>query len=586
MVSKMHICYLYVYDYFVLKNIGLTFDDRYVFRTEGGILHISKNENLLPKNFWGMGIYSLTAIIGNNGSGKTTALRLMKKLFVDGEPRDEGVDVAIVYEHRRQLYIYNPQHLQIVCGDGIQYSEIHERTRIETLYYSGHFQPYTGAEGELELSGSYDASDSWLLIKDLLDYSNVDTYHLTEPIYDHLSAYYAQNNYRICETLLLEGLDKLITNFRFPQYVLLAPNKGGWNAIKLGELERYKDLKLPKEKYSSTNLRDRALERFIYYDIVNLIAEGKGRPEFMVGLLATWLNTPKNGNVVAAFRDWVGNNKIEEEEKKPLEAVEYVIGQVDDLCNFDEDSGTFFIYIKKDAEKLQSLVKDVLRVRYFLTARFFDIFYGHSVRGNQRLSSGELEMLNLLSRLYYGITLLPQKIDNKESPRLLLLDEAEIGFHPDWQRQYIKILTEFMGYMMVKAGVDFQLVITSHSPIILSDLPVSCVNFLCKEGDVSQLLTDEKQTFSENVFNLYRRAFFMKDGLIGEFAWKKLEGIQKAIDEGRVTEETRQQIELIGDERIKGHFFKQLSQTDVDSEIRYHEARIRELKMRKEKRDE
>lgn len=78
----------------------------------------------------------------------------------------------------------------------------------------------------------------------------------------------------------------------------------------------------------------------------------------------------------------------------------------------------------------------------------------------------------------------------------------------------------------------------------------------------------------------------MKDGLIGKFAWKKLEGIQKAIDEGRVTEETRQQIELIGDERIKGYFFKQLSQTDVDAEIRYHEARIRELKMRKERRDE
>ena len=78
----------------------------------------------------------------------------------------------------------------------------------------------------------------------------------------------------------------------------------------------------------------------------------------------------------------------------------------------------------------------------------------------------------------------------------------------------------------------------------------------------------------------------MKDGLIGEFARKKLEGIQKAFDEGQITKETRRQIELIGDERIKGYFLKQLSQTDVDAEIRYHEARIRELKMRKERRDE
>lgn len=578
MVSKMHLCYLYVYDYFVLKNIGLTFDDRYVFRIEDGLLQITKNENALSKNFWGQGIYSLSSIVGNNGSGKTTALRLMKKLFVDGEPRDEGVKVAIVYEQQGALYVYNPQHLQIVCGDGIHYSEIRERSRIETLYYSGHFQPYTGAEGELELSGSYDASDSWLLIKDLLDYSNVDTYHLTEPIYNHLSAYYAQNNYRICEILLLEGLDKLITNFRFPQYVLLAPNMGGWNAIKLGKIVRYKNMTLSEEKYSSTNPRDRALERFIYYDLVNLIAEGKGRSEIMVGLLKKWLELPKEGNVVGAFMDWIEGGDIADEEKEPLASVSYVIGQMDNLCDFDANSGTFFIDIKKDTDKLRLLVKDVLRVRFFLTARFFDIFYGHSVVGYQRLSSGELEMLNLLSRLYYGITLLPQKFDNKESPRLLLLDEAEIGFHPDLQRQYVKILTEFMGYMIVKAGVDFQIVITSHSPIILSDIPVNCVNFLRKEGNVTHLLTDEKQTFSENVFNLYRRAFFMENGLIGEFASGKIKVLYEKIQNGENGNEIVKEVMMIGDERVRNYLLSEISIRDKDFIRDYYQRKLNDTK--------
>lgn len=580
----MHICYLYVYDHIVLKNTGLTFDDRYVFRTGNGVLQISKNDKALPKNFWGLGIYSLTAIVGNNGSGKTTALRLMKRLFVEGEPRNEDVDVAIVYEQCGALYVYNPQHLRINCETGIKCTEIHERLRIETLYYSGHFQPYIGAEGELELSGSYDASDSWLLIKDLLDYSNVDTYHLTEPIYNHLSAYYAQNNYRICEILLLEGFDKLITHFEFPQYVLLYPNKGGWNTIKLEKLGRYKNLNIPNMKCSSTTPRDWGLEHFIFYNIINLIAEGKGRPEIMADLLRIWLDTSKEGNVVDVFVNWIEDANIVGDEKNSLASVAYVIGKMDDLCDFDADSGTFFIDIKKNAEQLRTLVKDVLRTRYFLTARFFDIYYGHSLSYPQRLSSGELEMLNFLSRLYYGITLMPQKIDNKESPRLLLVDEAEIGFHPDWQRQYVKILTEFMGYMMVKAGADFQIVITSHSPIILSDMPVNCVNFLLKEGNETHLATDEKQTFCENVFNLYRRAFFMKDGLIGTFARKKLDDIRKAIAEGRVTEETRRLIELIGDERIKNYFLRQLSKTDIDAQIRYHEARLCELK--KERRDE
>ena len=105
--------------------------------------------------------------------------------------------MLIIYENRGQLYVYNPKKKSLKPGTEIKLNVITERERIETLYYSGHFQPYTGAEGEMELSGSYDASDAWLLIKDLLDYSNVDTMHLQEPIYDHLSAYYAQNNYRM-----------------------------------------------------------------------------------------------------------------------------------------------------------------------------------------------------------------------------------------------------------------------------------------------------------------------------------------------------------------------------------------------------
>lgn len=573
----MHICFLYIYDYGVLKNIGLSFDHRYVFQMSDDALNIERNRHQLPNNFWGQGIYSFTAIVGNNGSGKTTSLQLMKKLFIEGEPRNAGVDVLIIYEQGGQLYAYNPKRLRIKCDAGIRVSNLHERAKIETLYYSGHFQPYTGAEGEMELSGSYDASDGWLLIKDLLDYSNVDTYHLNEPIYNHLSAYYAQNNYRICEVLMLEGLDKLLPTFRLPQYVMIAPNMGGWNAIKLDFQSGFEDLQLPNEQYVSKVIRDKALERIIYYDIINLIAEDKGDRKKLLTFLYAWLNSIRSSNVVRDFEAFIDAYNLSLSEKEPLKAVAYVIGKIEELCSFDTESDTFYINIKKDADKLRSLVNEVLRKRYFLTAKFFDIYYGHNIVGYQRLSSGELEMLNLLSRLYYGITLLPQKYDNKESPRLLLLDEAEIGYHPDWQRQYVKIITEFMQYMRVKSGVDFQIVITSHSPIILSDLPVFCINFLYREGDTTSLVTDEKQTFGENVFRLYRRAFFMKNGLVGEFAQEKIEQWSNDIEEDHITDELKRNVGLIGDERIKDYLMKEMAAKNIDAEIAYHEEKIKQL---------
>lgn len=206
---------------------------------------------------------------------------------------------------------------------------------------------------------------------------------------------------------------------------------------------------------------------------------------------------------------------------------------------------------------------------------------------NTFLSSGELELLNLLSRLNYGISIAPKRFGNIESPRLLLLDEAEIGYHPKLQMQYVRILNEFIHYMRVKGGVDFQIVITSHSPIILSDVPACCVNFLNREnGKSAVIVSDEKETFGENVFNLYRRAFFMKNGLIGAFAQKKLNQVVKDIEEDEVTDNTRKTIALTGDLRIRDYLLRRIASKNIDSEIAYHEAMIQELKARRRTKNE
>ena len=581
----MHLSFVYISSFGVLKNVGLSFDHRYSFKVNGDTLHIGWNTSL-PENFWGNGIYSLTAIVGNNGSGKTTAMRLMKRLFVEGSPRDEDVEVLIAYEMEGDICIYNHTDLKVVPEDGLGVHSTNSRGTFETLYYSGHFQPYTGAEGEMQLTGSYEASDAWLLVKDLQDYANVDTLHLGEPLYNHLAAYYAQNHYRICEILSLNGIEDLLMSVRLPQYIQFAPNRGGWNSIKLNRFMRSDEIDLSGEHWTSKTIKEQAFERFVYYGIINLIAVRKGEPDVLLALLKEWVGMPKDDGTLKTLKRIIDDGQMKAETQTSLRALHYVTDRMAAICEFDEKTGAFFVNIKRDKERLRLLMDEVLGSQYFLTARFFDILYTHCPGMDTTLSSGEQELLNLLSRLYYGITLAPQKFSNLESPRLLLLDEAEIGFHPEWQRQYVKILTEFMGFMRVTNGVDFQIVITSHSPIILSDMPVCCVNFLRREGGVVKAVTDEKETFGENVFNLYRRAFFMEDGLIGEFARIKLDGVQKSIEERKVTEDTRRQIEMIGDERIKGYFLKQLSIIDVDAEIKYHESRLRELRVRKEKRDE
>lgn len=581
----MHLSYIYVQSFNVLKNIGLSVDPRFSFTIDNGILNISRNKSL-PDKFWENGIYSLTAIVGNNGCGKTTAMLLMKHLFVEGAPRQEEAKVLIVYEQNGELYIYNTIGIKVIVSHDITSHIIHNRYSIETLYYSGHFQPYTGIEGEMELSGCYEASDAWLLIKDLQDYANVDTLHLSEPLYNHLQAYYAQNHYRICEVLSLQGLDELLDSLRVPKYIQFTPNRGGWTAIKLDRMEKYKNLEIPQEHITSKLLKEQALERFVYYDIINLIAENKGDQTELISLLKKWIQTDKSEGVLTAFEHCIGALQLSDETRMVLRSLQYVIGELVTIADYDEGSGVYFINVKNNAEKLRMMMEKVMRSEFFLTSKFFDIVYSHTLGTNTRLSSGELELLNLLSRLYYGITIAPQRFGNINSPRLLLLDEAEIGFHPDWQRQYVKVLNEFMGYMRVKAGVDFQIVITSHSPIILSDIPACCINFLKRKDDETVQVLDEQETFGENVFNLYRRAFFMDKGLIGAFAQKKLNQVVKDIEADKVTDNTRKTIALTGDLRIRDYLLRKVASKNIDSEIAYHEAMIQELRARRRNKNE
>lgn len=575
----MHICYLFVFSFGVLGNIGLTFDYRYVFQMKDGVLHIGKNKEYIPNNFFENGIYSLTAIVGSNGSGKTTVLQLMKKLFIEGEPRDAGVDVVVVYEQNGEFYIYATKGISVKTECGIRKHQIKERSSIATFYYSGHFQPYTGIDGDMELAGSYDASDAWMLIKDLQNYSNVDTLHLSEPLYNYLQAYYAQNNYRICTILSLNGLPNLLQSVRLPRYVQIVHNRGGWNAIKLDRMDRYKGLKIPGERFSSKDIKGQALERLIYYIVINFIAENKANQQQLVVFLNEWLLLPKSGDVKEMFEKKLKEGSFSNIENHPLNALLYVIRKIDELCEFDPTSGTFYIDVLNHADNLRLLMHDVLSSPYFLTARFFDIVYSHNLLPNQRLSSGELEMLNLLSRLYDGIILAPNKFKNLKRPRLLLLDEAEIGFHPDWQRQYVKILTEFMQFMLVESRHDFQIVITSHSPIVLSDLPVSCVNFL-KRGDDDRtvLVGNEQQTFGENVFNLYKRAFFMENGLIGAFAQKKIRKIADDIDNRNDVKNLPCRIKMIGDEQIRNYLTMKLAEIDRSSAVALLEEQIQQIK--------
>ncbi len=130
------------------------------------------------------------------------------------------------------------------------------------------------------------------------------------------------------------------------------------------------------------------------------------------------------------------------------------------------------------------------------------------------MSSGEQMMFGQLLQIFFYL--------NGDNQLLFLFDEPEVFLHPQWQKKYLnELITLFQN---AKAKVHF--IFTSHSPFLLSDLPKENVIFLEKDKETGNCINSTKDIdinpFGANIHTLLSHGFFMKDGLMGEFAKSKI----------------------------------------------------------------
>ena len=141
------------------------------------------------------------------------------------------------------------------------------------------------------------------------------------------------------------------------------------------------------------------------------------------------------------------------------------------------------------------------------------------------LSSGEEKLLYIITNIYDHI-LYMKTIGTTNFT--IIMDEPDTLLHPNWQKNFIYIITTFINTFF-KNDI-FNIIISSHSPFILSDIPKKNVIFLKKENGNCKNVSDDieiKETFGTNIHTLLSHGFFMGDGLMGEFAKSKIEEIKK-----------------------------------------------------------
>lgn len=232
-----------------------------------------------------------------------------------------------------------------------------------------------------------------------------------------------------------------------------------------------------------------------------------------------------------------------------------------------------------------------------LLSQVFDYQYGNETAfleytWEHDLSTGEQARLNNFARLYE----LRKKMQNKFL--LLLIDEGDLYYHPQWQKQYVKELLDAIKFFF--EGRRLQVILTTHSPFILSDIPKQNIIFLNRiEQDVENVSCevspsiDHIETFGANIHELFMDSFFLQDGLMGEFARnyidelikeiKPLENISREFFEANL----RQRINIIGDQFIKAKVLEMVaSRVEADTVDKIIQDRSQELNVLKAIRDQ
>jgi predicted ATPase len=607
----MELLYVWIEDYLVLKNIGFNFSNRYQIKDDIDVDKKTIKLELIERgdyvrDFFPKGILSVTAVVGENGVGKSTLLDFIN--LINHRPDLIGTSwLAVYYNHSKDkselwgnLATNNQkwtlQHNESLMGEfnnvvSDNFEQGAKTPPIISIFYnpSLDLKDYGKSLNDVK-AGLVNVSTNYLLEKDWEE-KNTD-----ETNVDQILNHRFKNVYR---QFALSQLDTSIrSSLNIPNQIEVRFNKN--RRIKFSDLSfSAKDI----FEYLSEFGRNNA--QIINDEILNA-GELQKAKEFKIASLKKvkhWFLVNLLENYYSELTKWFDfekkqfNQQIKREDfqnKSFFESIEYFFQMqnfvkstnysiskfIEDIFNLIDSSGSVDL-------SRGDLVNDsffILPIEYGIQVHKANFKYRSLYRSNSNnknlgfldfnwrdVSNGEKARLDLFSRLYDGYRDVQNQLQASHS-LYIVIDEGELGFHPQWQKEYLYMLLKFITEAF--KGSFVQLILTSHSPFVLSDLPKSNVILLNKDKAgktfVDHLLVKE-QTFAANIHELFSDSFFMKNGTLGDFAKSKIEylvallGSSKQLDELEKAR-LKKLIQLIGEPMIKDRLLDMYREKFTDKE--------------------
>ena len=530
----------------LFKEQIFNFSDEYKvdFNFETNELKIEKNPDYI-ENFYGESIYNISPVVGINGVGKSTILNLIGYYYsAEDQNKDINQFFHVYLDTNRKFYLRDKNYdLSSITIEGLATDKVDisgycdAQKRDKLIYIMNEDRRPSGSYGGQSLLDIYLAESSkWYMLNGIFEaYEELYFRGLVSSSYKFS---FGVNKYDIPDKYLNDWEDREFFFCLVLKVIVNVCNEFKY-CLSDEEIERY----FIEGKYLS-----------LFDKIKKEIEEEK--KDFIDSLV----------NFLNYLEQFIHKYKIKEySDSMKSRIVELGYGEK----NFDNRIEFERLYL--DYEELE---KNALDLKYY-GFRVIDDFY-------YNMSTGETNILKVMSYVKW------LQMNPTQGTCQLVVDELESGMHLEWSRSLINFLVNYINEINKVGGMNFQLIFTTHSPYMLSDIKPGNVIMIEKnqetgysEGKVLQ------NTFAKNIQEIMKENLI--DNIYGDFALAKINSMIERLNgeeeqEGN-EEELLKEIHLISEPILRNKLLEMYDKKYNTSEFSI-EKQLQKLNLNEEQRQQ
>ncbi|WP_418502079.1 AAA family ATPase [Flagellimonas sp.] len=559
----LKVCYIWVENYRNFNNFGVNFSstEKFHFDRDSGVLSLEKLETLPYRFFENDRVLDVTGVIGKNGTGKSNLLELICSLLKGGRTSMDETFLVVIQKNG-----------SYECHSSSNFTTYTNQIDIQLMSYNKGIDPLK----VVYFSNVYDEREHYFDSK-VSNLSGNLRYKTSKFSSKKTSTFVKQLQFVRSHFMDISeipypreisvSIKKINLSQRIKRMTFLTTKS--YALFELNLKEFYGDVS--RLRHTGEKLRIQILFSLIL-DFINLMQfeiEDANTLNDRLHRITDKLNdsidqvefkTKSKLAISNLWNDWLREsvNEIAEWKISQLNFPENLyksILQLQEnlvmLNRFDDLTNSISITPQTEGSRNRKVEKYIIPFRQEpdkLEESYYNYFDKDPkfVMNWLGLSSGHKAYLDFFSLLWFELKSI--RTENV----IVCIDEGDLYLHPMWQADFfykvISVIPEFK-------NVNFQFILTSHSPFLVSDLPSESLIFLTTGEDEQHVMVADNsdiKTFGGNLGDLYIDAFFMDGSLISRFAAKKIQALVNKINKKeKLTINDVKLINLIGEDLIR-----------------------------------